>query len=196
MAQDLVIVRNPGFPATPGRDAVPALFAQAGESGSRRFLEFFAATIRNRNTRQAYAAAAARFAAWCESQDLKLKSLSPIDIASYVELLGLELAKPSVKQHLAALRVLFDWLVTGQVIPARTIVWHVRTPGCPFTVITHSKQTPMPQYSPRGSPRRGVVRNARRPAASNATATLSPSKARTSCPSTMISTSGPRVIPL
>ena len=36
--------------------------------------------------------------------------------AAYVELLGRELAAPSVKQHLAAIRVLFDWLVTGQVV--------------------------------------------------------------------------------
>ena len=26
-------------------------------------------------------------------------------------------SKPTVKQHLAAIRMLFDWLVTGQVIP-------------------------------------------------------------------------------
>lgn len=29
-----------------------------------------------------------------------------------------ERAAPSVKQHLAAIRMLFDWLVTGQVIPS------------------------------------------------------------------------------
>jgi site-specific recombinase XerC len=37
-------------------------------------------------------------------------------LAAYVELLSVELAAPSVKQHLAAIRVLFDWLVTGQVV--------------------------------------------------------------------------------
>ena len=35
----------------------------------------------------------------------------------YIELLGLQHSKPTVKQHLAAIRMLFDWLVTGQVMP-------------------------------------------------------------------------------
>ena len=39
-------------------------------------------------------------------------------IAGYIELLGTTHSKPSVKQHLAAIKMLFDWLVTGQVIPA------------------------------------------------------------------------------
>jgi hypothetical protein len=34
--------------------AVPAVIADAGEHAARRFLEFFAATIRNKNTRMAY----------------------------------------------------------------------------------------------------------------------------------------------
>jgi hypothetical protein len=34
--------------------AVPAMIADAGEHAARRFLEFFAATIRNKNTRMAY----------------------------------------------------------------------------------------------------------------------------------------------
>src|SRR5713101_2139195 len=37
--------------------------------------------------------------------------------AVYIELLGQNHSKPTVKQHLAAIRMLFDWLVTGQVIP-------------------------------------------------------------------------------
>lgn len=38
-------------------------------------------------------------------------------MAAYIEQLQGRLSAPSVKQHLAALRVLFDWLVVGQVIP-------------------------------------------------------------------------------
>ena len=37
--------------------------------------------------------------------------------AAWIEALGGELAAPSVKQQLAAVRSLFDWLVTGQVMP-------------------------------------------------------------------------------
>jgi integrase/recombinase XerD len=38
-------------------------------------------------------------------------------VAAYIEQLGQTMAKPTVKQHLAAIRMLFDWLVVGQVIP-------------------------------------------------------------------------------
>lgn len=96
---------------------LPAIIAQAGEHAGRRFLEFFAAHIRNRNTRQAYARAVARFLGWCEERGLELRQVEPLLVAAYVEELQLELAKPSVKQHLAAIRMLFDWLVTGQVVP-------------------------------------------------------------------------------
>ncbi len=40
---------------------VPAIFADAGDQAARRFLEFFAATIRNKNTRMAYYRAVCQF---------------------------------------------------------------------------------------------------------------------------------------
>jgi site-specific recombinase XerC len=39
-----------------------------------------------------------------------------VHVAAYIEILWQRLAAPSVKQHLAAIRMLFDWLVVGQVI--------------------------------------------------------------------------------
>ena len=38
-------------------------------------------------------------------------------VAAYIEELTRELSPASVKRHLAALRMLFDWLVVGQVVP-------------------------------------------------------------------------------
>lgn len=38
-------------------------------------------------------------------------------VAAYIEQLGQSQSKPTVKQHLAAIRMLFDWLVVGQVLP-------------------------------------------------------------------------------
>ena len=38
-------------------------------------------------------------------------------VAAYVEELGVTRSKPTVKQHLAAVKMLLDWMVTGQVIP-------------------------------------------------------------------------------
>ena len=46
--------------------AVPAAIASAGDHAARRFLEFFAATIRNKNTRLAYYRAACNFFGWLE----------------------------------------------------------------------------------------------------------------------------------
>ena len=96
---------------------LPALFAPDGRT-AEKVLEFFAARIRNTNTRRAYARAVAEFAAWCEGRGLAaLAEVRPVHIAAYVEGLQGELAAPSVKLKLAALRMLFDWLVVGQVVP-------------------------------------------------------------------------------
>lgn len=97
---------------------VPALIAAEGDGASRRFFEFFTANIENDNTRRAYAQAVAQFLRWAEERSLTLRTMEPIAVAAYVRELKGRLADPSVKQHLAAVRMLFDWLVTGQVLPA------------------------------------------------------------------------------
>jgi site-specific recombinase XerD len=96
---------------------LPALIAEAGDQAAKRFFEFFTANIRNPNTRAAYAQAVAQFLRWCEDRHLSLKEIEPMLVAAYVETIQEHLAPPSVKQHLAAIRMLFDWLVTGQVVP-------------------------------------------------------------------------------
>lgn len=96
---------------------LPALIGEAGEHAAKRFYEFFTANIRNPNTRAAYAHAVARFLRWCEERGLSLAGVEPIVVAAYVEGLQATHAAPSVKQHLAAVRMLFDWLVVGQVVP-------------------------------------------------------------------------------
>src|SRR6202011_2901653 len=60
-----------------------------------------------------------RFAEWCASKDIhQLAQVEPFHVAAFVHDLQEELSPPSVKQHLAAIRMLFDWLVTGHVIEA------------------------------------------------------------------------------
>lgn len=96
----------------------PALIAAAGERASLRFLEFFAANIRNPHTRRAYARAVSDFLAWCnDNRVASITDVRPLHVATWVEMQTREYAAPTVKQHLAALKHLFDWLVTGQVIP-------------------------------------------------------------------------------
>ena len=96
---------------------VPAIVADAGDHAARRFLEFVAGTVRNRNTRTAYLHAVRRFFAWCEHHRIsQLADIEPLHVAAYVEALGKDFEKPTVKQHLAAIRMMFDWLVTGQIV--------------------------------------------------------------------------------
>src|ERR1700687_2091219 len=95
---------------------LPAIFLRVQDRG-KRFWEFFTANIRNRNTRKAYFVAVSQFSAWCEQQKLRLQQIQPIHVARYIEPPGPAMANPTVTQHLAAVRMLFDWLVTGQVIP-------------------------------------------------------------------------------
>jgi site-specific recombinase XerD len=98
--------------------ALPTLVAAAGERASIRFLEFFAANIRNPHTRRAYARAAEEFLAWCADTGVpSIAAVQPVHVATWIEAGTRELAAPSVKQRLAAIRRLFDWLVTGQVVP-------------------------------------------------------------------------------
>jgi site-specific recombinase XerD len=103
---------------TSSASSVSALVAAAGERASMRFLEFFAANIRNPHTRRAYARAADEFLAWCASAGVpSIAAVQPMHVATWIEASTRELAAPSVKQRLAALRHLFDWLVNGQVVP-------------------------------------------------------------------------------
>ena len=99
------------------RHTLPGLIANAGELASQRFLEFFIANIRNANTRAAYSEAVGQFSTWCDKNRIALVDLAPVAISAYVEQLMLTRSAPTVKQHLAAIRMLFDWLVVGQIIP-------------------------------------------------------------------------------
>ncbi|WP_439650135.1 tyrosine-type recombinase/integrase [Glacieibacterium megasporae] len=98
--------------------ALPAIVAADNERVRIRFLEFFAVTIRNPNTRRAYVRATSEFLGWCEGRGIaSLAAVQPLHVAGYVEELGRVRSAPTVKLRLAAVRHLFDWLVVGQVVP-------------------------------------------------------------------------------
>lgn len=100
-----------------GFETLPAIVSRRGEKASWRFVEFFTANIRNVNTRRAYARAVGDFLRWCEERNLtELEQIRPFIVSAWVEERTHTLAAPSVKQHLAAVRMLFDWLVVGQVV--------------------------------------------------------------------------------
>jgi site-specific recombinase XerD len=118
MIGQLPAIRQAGALATAiDTRLVPALIVDAGEQASWRYIEFFAANIRNPNTRRAYARACRHFFAWCEERNLALATIRPFDVGTYIEMRQQTHSAPDVKQQLAAVRMLFDWLVIGQVMP-------------------------------------------------------------------------------
>lgn len=110
MAKDLILSGEVG-------GNLPVLIRSAGQKAGLRFIEFFAAEIRNPNTRRAYYRAVCDFFRWCEDFDLELERIGPVHIAAYIEMQQKKLSRPSVKQQLAAIRMVFDYLVLGQVVP-------------------------------------------------------------------------------
>src|SRR6516162_7438864 len=121
-SQELIVLTDEGPINAPpalvraGLETLPAAITAAGPRTSERFIDFFTANIRNRNTRMAYAVAVRQFFDWCERRGLQLEAIRPTTVAAYIEQLGTDMAKPSVKQHLAAIRQLFDYLVTGGIL--------------------------------------------------------------------------------
>jgi site-specific recombinase XerD len=108
-AGDGVVPRDP-------RAVIPPTVRRAGPRAEQTFAEFFAATIRNANTRMAYLRAATKFFAWVEAKRVPLEHLRPLHVAAYVEHLGRAASAPTVKQNLAAVRMLLDFLVVNHVL--------------------------------------------------------------------------------
>lgn len=116
MAQSLARIQSTTLPS-PGGLTLPALLVPDRKT-AKRVLEFFTANIRNPNTRTAYAKAVIAFAAWCEHKGIKnLRHVQPVHVAAYIEHLQERIAAPSVKLSLAAIRMLFNWLIIGQIVP-------------------------------------------------------------------------------
>ena len=86
----------------------PAPLFTPTPKAARRVLEFFTAQVNNDNTRKAYLNATRRFAAWCDEKGIaQLADVQPVHVAAFVKELQGEFTAPTVKQHLAALRMLF-----------------------------------------------------------------------------------------
>src|SRR5437660_1534728 len=103
----------------------PVLIERAGTSTRKKFFEFFTVPIRNANTRAAYYRAIQQFLAWAERAGYQdLEDIEPITVAAYIEILQRQTAPPTVKQHMAAIRMLFSWLTEKGVLamnPAREV---------------------------------------------------------------------------
>jgi integrase/recombinase XerD len=95
---------------------LPGIIQRAGPEAERRTLSFFAG-VRNSNTRQAYAQAVMRFMTWCADRNLALIEITPFTVEAYIDEMNREYAARTTRQHLGAIRGLFDQLVAGKVLP-------------------------------------------------------------------------------
>jgi hypothetical protein len=62
--------------------ALPNLITREGERTTKRFLEFFTANVRNKNTRLAYARSVSQFLLWCEQRNVTLTKIEPMIVAA------------------------------------------------------------------------------------------------------------------
>jgi len=108
---------NTALTLSPAPSLIPASLFTPTPKAATRVLEFFTGQLNNDHTRKAYLNATRRFTAWCETHGLQeLAAVQPFHVASFIKELQGEFTPPTVKQHLAALRMLFDWLVTGHIM--------------------------------------------------------------------------------
>jgi len=104
---------------------LPPAVAGLGAAGAEAFRDYFTGQIRNANTRQAYGRAVGRFCAWLDERGVALRDVQTIHVAAFIEWMGQPGSKtpekaygiPTVKQHLAAIRMLCSFLVVRQVLP-------------------------------------------------------------------------------
>ena len=113
------------LPALPGHELtttpsipVPSIIAAAGEDAAHHFIAFFISEIENPNTRAAYARQVQSFCTWCEGIGIDdVRQVREMHVAAYREMRSRQGQRPSsVKQALASIRMLFDWLVVRQVM--------------------------------------------------------------------------------
>src|SRR5205823_1348814 len=93
---------------------VPSIVGQMGAAGRFAWDEFFRGQIRNTHTRAAYGLAAGRFLGWCEERGIELPRVTPGIVGDYFDQHPGSI--PTKKQHLAAIRGLFDALVLRHVV--------------------------------------------------------------------------------
>jgi len=106
-----------GPPAARPLSYAPSIVFAAGETTAKRFLTFFTDSIRNKNTRRAYHRAVCEFFEWAQARGLAFAQIESVHVSLYIEECLGGLSKASVKQRLAAVRMLYDWLIRSGVVP-------------------------------------------------------------------------------
>ena len=102
----------------PTEGQLPAILEGSGRKARDRIEHFLRAAIDNDNTRRAYGRALGSFFAFLEDGGReRVQDIGPLDVRDYLEAAKANgLSTATLKQHMAAVRMLFDHLVTGGVI--------------------------------------------------------------------------------
>jgi site-specific recombinase XerD len=110
LSQDLIVAPTQGRP--------PALIEGSGRKARDRIEHFLRASIDNDNTRRAYGRALGSFFAFLEDGGrARIQDIGPLHVRDYLEAAKANgLSTATLKQHMAAVRMLFDHLVTGAVL--------------------------------------------------------------------------------
>ncbi len=107
-----------------------ATIFKARPEARARMRDFFSSRIRDPKTRRAYMEAIRQFSAFCaELGILDLAQVEPIHVAAFVEEQLKLHSKPTIKQQLAALRMLFDWMMLARFSPSILPTPYVGMPG-------------------------------------------------------------------
>lgn len=109
-------------PARPRQIESPAIIRDAGPAAQFAFDEFIYGHLRNPHTRTAYGHAIQRFLDWSHQRGIELVRITPRNVGEYLD--SQPLATVTKKLHLAAIRRLFDFLVTRHAVilnPAATV---------------------------------------------------------------------------
>ena len=123
LSQDLIVAPTQGRP--------PALIEGSGRKARDRIEHFLRAAIDNDNTRRAYGRALGSFFAFLEDGGrARIQDIGPLDVRDYLEAAKVNgLSTATLKQHMAAIRMLFDHhLVTGGV-PEHNPALSVKVPA-------------------------------------------------------------------
>src|SRR5215831_4332438 len=124
MSRELVPLtsRQSAAVARSAQTAPPAIVERAGGAARFAWDEVFLGEIPNADTRKAYLHAVRRFLAHCEARGAELWEITPGMVGEYF---GQHPHGPATKkQHLAAIRKLFDKLVVRHVVafnPAHSV---------------------------------------------------------------------------
>lgn len=101
-------------PETRSQIELPAIIRDAGPAAQFAFDEFIYGHLRNPHTRAAYGHAIQRFMAWSHQRGIDLTRITPRNVGEYLD--SQPIANVTKKVHLAAIRRLFDFLVTRHAV--------------------------------------------------------------------------------